>query len=117
MSEEINQNRRCFLANAAMTIAAAQVGMIGSAEAQSKEMKPADLPTIQPGPSTSFGSMKQIDAGVLNVGCAEAGRGFFPASLITLDGSCSSSSATQWQWNFTWNADPNQPFNATDAQL
>jgi pimeloyl-ACP methyl ester carboxylesterase len=37
------------------------------------EVKTADLPTIKPGSSTSFGPLKQIDAGVLNVGYAEAG--------------------------------------------
>ena len=35
MSEEINHDRRRFLGTAAMTIAAAQLGMIGSAKAQS----------------------------------------------------------------------------------
>ncbi|RSL16446.1 thiol-disulfide isomerase/thioredoxin [Edaphobacter aggregans] len=34
MSKEINQNRRCFLGTAAMTIAAAQFGVIGSLKAQ-----------------------------------------------------------------------------------
>ena len=72
MSEEINHGRRHFLGTAAaMTVAAAQLGMIGSGEAQSS--KPKDLPTIKPGTNTSFGSLKQIDAGVLNVGYAEAG--------------------------------------------
>jgi pimeloyl-ACP methyl ester carboxylesterase len=73
MSEEINYDRRRFLGTAAMTIAAAQLGMIGSADAQSNKTKPADLPKIKPGTNTSFGSLKQIDAGVLNVGYAEAG--------------------------------------------
>src|ERR1700730_9629255 len=31
------------------------------------------LPTIKPGTNTSFALLKQIDAGVLNVGYAEAG--------------------------------------------
>ena len=73
MSEEINHDRRRFLATAAMTIAAAQFGMSGSAKAQSSTTKPAALPTIKPGTNTSFASLKQIDAGVLNVGYAEAG--------------------------------------------
>src|SRR5205823_10310660 len=34
---------------------------------------PAELPPIKPGTNTSFASLKQIDAGVLNVGYAEAG--------------------------------------------
>jgi pimeloyl-ACP methyl ester carboxylesterase len=44
--------------------------MIGSAAAQSD--KPI-LPAIKPGTNTSFGPLKQIDAGTLNVGYAEAG--------------------------------------------
>ena len=57
----------------AMTIAAAQLGMFGSAAAQSGKTKPAGLPAIKPGTNKSFRSLKQIDAGVLNVGYAEAG--------------------------------------------
>ncbi len=34
---------------------------------------PSDLPAIKPGTNTSFASMKQIDAGQLNIGYAEAG--------------------------------------------
>jgi pimeloyl-ACP methyl ester carboxylesterase len=69
-SEEINHHRRRFFGTAAMTVAAAQLGMIGSAAAQSGKAK---LPSIKPGTNTSFGSLKQIEAGVLNVGYAEAG--------------------------------------------
>ena len=35
-SEEINQQRRSFLGNAAMAIAATQLGMFGSAKAQTE---------------------------------------------------------------------------------
>src|SRR2546423_735768 len=38
--------------------------------------------TIKPGTNTSFGSLKQIDAGVLNVGYAEAGKSDGPAVLL-----------------------------------
>jgi nitrous oxide reductase len=48
MSEEINNDRRRFFGTAAMTIAAAQLGMFGSAKAQSSKTNPADLPTIKP---------------------------------------------------------------------
>ena len=82
MSEEINHDRRRFLGTAAMTIAAAQLGMIGSADAQSSKTKPADVPAIKPGTNTSFGSLKQIDAGVLNVGYAEAGPANGPAVIL-----------------------------------
>jgi pimeloyl-ACP methyl ester carboxylesterase len=73
MSEPINHDRRRFLGTAAMTIAAAQLVVSGSADAQSSAAKPADLPRIKPGTHTSFGTLKQINAGVLNVGYAEAG--------------------------------------------
>jgi pimeloyl-ACP methyl ester carboxylesterase len=73
MSEEINQHRRRFLGTAAMTLAAAELVMIGSAGAQLSKTKLAAGPAIKPGTNTSFASLKQIDAGVLNVGYAEAG--------------------------------------------
>src|SRR2546425_4416227 len=38
--------------------------------------------TIKPGTKTSFGSLKQIDAGVLNVGYAEAGPADGPAAIL-----------------------------------
>ncbi len=73
MSEEINRDRRRFLRNALMTFAAAELVPIDSADAQSSETNPAAVAPIRPGAHTSFGSLKQIDAGLLNVGYAEAG--------------------------------------------
>jgi pimeloyl-ACP methyl ester carboxylesterase len=71
--KEINQDRRRFLGTAAMTIAAAELLISGSASAQSGNAEPADTATSKPRTNTSFGSLKQIDAGVLNVGYVEAG--------------------------------------------
>ena len=82
MSEDINHHRRRFLGTAAMTIAAAQLVMTGSADAQSGNARPAALPAIKPGTNTSFGPLKQIDAGVLNVGYAEAGPADGPAVIL-----------------------------------
>jgi pimeloyl-ACP methyl ester carboxylesterase len=87
MSQDINHDRRRFLGTAAMTVAAAQLGMIGSADAQSGTTIPADatsitLGTIKPGTNTSLGSLKQIDAGVLNIGYAEAGPAEGPAVIL-----------------------------------
>ena len=48
-------------------------GMIDLANAQAGKSKPTQLPAIKPGTNTSFSSLKEIDAGVLNVGYAEAG--------------------------------------------
>jgi pimeloyl-ACP methyl ester carboxylesterase len=79
MFEEINNSRRRFFGTAAMTIAAAQLGVLGSADAKTK---PADLPTVKPGTNTSFAALKQIDAGLLNVGYAEAGPSSGPAVIL-----------------------------------
>src|SRR5215472_4707292 len=80
MSEDINHRRRDFLGVAAATFAAAQFGAIGVASAQAVA-KPR-LPAIKPGTNTSFGPLKQIDAGVLNVGYAEAGPADGPAVIL-----------------------------------
>ena len=78
MSGHINHDRRYFFGAAAMTIAAAQFGMIGSVQAQSAK----DAAAIKPGTNTSFGPLKQIDAGLLNVGYAEAGPADGPAVIL-----------------------------------
>jgi pimeloyl-ACP methyl ester carboxylesterase len=76
MPEDLKYDRRRFLGTAAMTAAAAELGMIGAAFAQSSKTDPADTTKVKPGatkPGKSFGPLKQIEAGVLNVGYAEAG--------------------------------------------
>jgi pimeloyl-ACP methyl ester carboxylesterase len=78
MSEQINHDRRRFFGAAAMTFAAAQFGMIGSVEAQTAK----DAAAIKPGTNISFGPLKQIDAGLLNVGYAEAGPADGPAVIL-----------------------------------
>jgi pimeloyl-ACP methyl ester carboxylesterase len=82
MSEQINRDRRRFFGAAAMSIAAAQFALSGSAVAQSGNAKSADLPKVKPGTHTSFGPLKQIDAGLLNVGYAEAGPANGPAVIL-----------------------------------
>ncbi|MGO9935335.1 MAG: alpha/beta fold hydrolase [Steroidobacteraceae bacterium] len=82
MSEETNPERRRFLSTATMSIAAAQLSMIGSAGAQSGKTKLASLPSIKPGTNTSFSSLKQINAGLLGVGYAEAGPPDGPAVVL-----------------------------------
>lgn len=71
--EAIDQRRRRLLGLAAMSVAAAQFTKIGSAAAQSAATKLAAVPAIKPGTHTSFDSRRQIDAGLLNVGYADAG--------------------------------------------
>jgi pimeloyl-ACP methyl ester carboxylesterase len=82
MSEDIDHHRRRFFRTAALSIAAAQFGMIGSANTQPGKAKSAQLPAIKPGTNTSFASLKQIDAGVLNVGYAEAGPADGPVVVL-----------------------------------
>ena len=81
-SEQIDHSRRLFFGTAALTVAAAQFGVIGAADAQSSEAKPMRLPAIKPGTNTWFGPLKQIDAGVLNVGYAEAGPADGPVVIL-----------------------------------
>src|SRR4051812_41996953 len=65
--DEIDVDRRRFFGTAAMAVVATQLGMIRPAAAQRVEAK---MPAIKPGTNTSFGPLKQIDAGVLNIGYA-----------------------------------------------
>jgi pimeloyl-ACP methyl ester carboxylesterase len=82
VAEEINHQRRRFIGAAAMTVAAAGLGAGGSVQAQAGETGPAALPAINPGTPTSFDALKQIDAGVLNVGYAEAGPAGGPPVIL-----------------------------------
>jgi pimeloyl-ACP methyl ester carboxylesterase len=64
----MNNSRGRFLSTAAMSIAAAEIAMMNGANAQSDVTL-----TPQLADHTSFASLKQVDAGLLNVGYAEAG--------------------------------------------
>ncbi len=77
MAEQINQDRRRLLGTAVLTLAAAELATMGSADAQSRKIS-----SIKPGTNTSFSSLKQIDAGLLNVGYAEAGPANGPAVIL-----------------------------------
>ena len=73
MSEQVNHHRRRLLGPAATTIAAVTLGVIGCAEAKSSKTRQADVPQNVSRSHASFGPIKQIDAGLLNIGYAEAG--------------------------------------------
>ena len=64
-------NRRRFLGVATMTAAA--VGMTGLANARSSEKDAADSNANMSGPLASFSALKQIKAGLLDVGYADEG--------------------------------------------
>jgi pimeloyl-ACP methyl ester carboxylesterase len=81
--EMINGERRRFLGAAAMTMAAAPFAAIDAGAGSSTHFKTsAQAPAAQ---LFSFGAVKQIDAGVLNVGYAEAGPAGGPP-LVLLHG-------------------------------
>jgi len=77
MSDDINRTRRAFMGTAVMGIAAAELGITGPASAQSGK-----APPIKPGTHKSFAPLKQIDAGVLNVGYVEAGPANGPVVIL-----------------------------------
>jgi pimeloyl-ACP methyl ester carboxylesterase len=78
-SYEIAHDRRRFLGAAAATIVSANLSMIGSANAQSSEATATAGYTAK---HTSFASLKQIAAGLLNVGYAEAGPPDGPVVIL-----------------------------------
>jgi pimeloyl-ACP methyl ester carboxylesterase len=51
----------------------AGLAMLGPTETQERTESPTDIPPTKPGTHTSFASQKQINAGLLNIGYAEAG--------------------------------------------
>jgi pimeloyl-ACP methyl ester carboxylesterase len=82
MSDKINHDRRRFFGTAAMTFAAAQFALNGSANAQTESKKALDSRNFKPETYTSFASLKYIDAGLLNVGYAEAGPSDGPPVIL-----------------------------------
>jgi pimeloyl-ACP methyl ester carboxylesterase len=82
MSGDINLNRRRFLSSAVKAVAAAELVLMSSADARSGERHRGDTAPIKRWTNTSFGTLKQIDAGVLNVGYAEAGPTRGPAVIL-----------------------------------
>ncbi len=82
MPEKIDHRRRRFLGAAAMSVAASRLILASSAAAQSGTASTADLPKIKPGTNISFGLLKQVDAGVLNVGYAEDGPADGPVVIL-----------------------------------
>ena len=68
MPDAVNHGRRQLLSAAVLAVAAAEIAMTHSADAQ-----PTSTTAIKPGTNTSFAALKQIEAGVLSVAYAEAG--------------------------------------------
>ena len=71
-TETIDQNRRRLLGFAAVTLAAAEIGLFRPAQAQ----------TAPAGTGAGFGPLKQVDAGLLSVGYLEAGSPTGPVAIL-----------------------------------
>ncbi|MGF6598527.1 putative dienelactone hydrolase [Paraburkholderia sp. GAS448] len=81
VSNEMNIRRRRFLRTAAVSVGAMELSLSGLAHAQSAgaDANPhANAATS----NASFAEVKQIDAGVLNVGYAEVGLGNGPVVIL-----------------------------------
>ncbi len=70
--EQINRPRRLLVGAAGASFLAAQLATVGAAAEQASP-KAAGIPAVTPGTNTFFAPIRQIDAGALNVGYAEAG--------------------------------------------
>jgi len=81
MPEEIDHDRRRFVGAAAMAFAAAQFGIRGSGDAQSNAAN-AKVRASALGTSVALTPIKQIDAGVLNVGYTDSGPSSGPAVIL-----------------------------------
>jgi pimeloyl-ACP methyl ester carboxylesterase len=77
--EAIDHRRRGLFGAAAISLAAAQFVLAGAADAK---IDKARLAAITPGTNKSFASLKQINAGLLNVAYAEAGPASGPAVIL-----------------------------------
>ncbi len=72
MSTEIEYGRRRFLGDVFKTLGATELAMMGF-DAQAGQIKPANENAIKSQTNMSFSELKQINAGVLNIGYAESG--------------------------------------------
>jgi pimeloyl-ACP methyl ester carboxylesterase len=81
MSEPFNSQRRRFIGTAAAGLAVAQLGLTAAAQAQTQIGAPA-LANGKAGGHTSFGPLKHVKAGVLDIAYAEAGPANGPPVLL-----------------------------------
>ena len=76
MHESIDHDRRRFLGTALITVAAAELRVVAPSERRGRvRRRKTQMPA-------SLGPVKQIDAGVLNVGYIDAGRADAPAVIL-----------------------------------
>jgi pimeloyl-ACP methyl ester carboxylesterase len=83
-AESISRRRLFAMAgmSAGATLLAPHALFAEGIEALSSNAETTDLPAIKRGTNTSFAPLKQVDAGVLNIGYAEAGPANGPAVIL-----------------------------------
>jgi pimeloyl-ACP methyl ester carboxylesterase len=79
-SKATHPQRRHLLGLAAATFTASQVSRIVAAAGATRSDH--ELPFIKPGTNTSFASLRQVNAGLLDVGYAEAGPASGPVVIL-----------------------------------
>ncbi|WP_458764984.1 alpha/beta fold hydrolase [Cupriavidus basilensis] len=82
MSNQINTRRRRFLGTAVVSVGAMESVLSGLANAQVEKSSQPAASANTAASSASFAEIKQIDAGVLNVGYAEVGPGNGPVVIL-----------------------------------
>ena len=82
METDIHLDRRRFLAGLVTAVATAQLGLVGDAHGGPRSVSRGSSGGGRSGGHGSFGPLKQIQAGVLDVGYAEAGPATGPAVIL-----------------------------------
>jgi len=82
MSNQINTRRRRFLGTAVVSVGAMESVLSGLVNAQVEKSSQPAASANTTASNSSFGTIKQIDAGVLNVGYAEVGSASGPAVIL-----------------------------------
>jgi pimeloyl-ACP methyl ester carboxylesterase len=81
-SDPIDRRRRRFLAAAALTIGAARLSLSGASAAEAGAPRTPSMTALKPGANTSFRALRQVDAGVLDIGYAEDGPAGGPPVIL-----------------------------------
>ena len=81
-AREFTCDRRQFLGVATLTFGAAGIGALNVAAGESRENGMSEAPAPRSHSSTTFASLKQMDAGLLSVGYAEDGPASGPVVVL-----------------------------------
>jgi len=82
MRVENKYDRRYFLSHVAKSMAVGPLAMMGTADGDFTNKKTKDMNAIKQPTNPSFGQIKQIDAGVLNVGYIDKGPATGPVVIL-----------------------------------